>query len=190
MTFSKSILKKITTSDTKRPSSAQVIVKNPLDAKTILNGIELILSPEFSKKGKLIIEVNGINVFDEDDSEQFEGYAKYPIPLGIDFNRSRDIKIFAWNSEDSNTIQVSANMAISETQERFDSQAVPLGKDVFNQIVSEGVEIFPFQVYTNETQTELIDMEGYKKLIVTMSASTIPTITEELAPSQSAQGLV
>ena len=84
MTFSKSILKKITTSDTKRPSSAQVIVKNPLDAKTILNGIELILSPEFSKKGKLIIEVNGINVFDEDDSEQFEGYAKYPIPLGID----------------------------------------------------------------------------------------------------------
>ena len=81
-------------------------------------------------------------------------------------------------------------MAISETQERFDSQAVPLGKDVFNQIVSEGVEIFPFQVYTNETQTELIDMEGYKKLIVTMSASTIPTITEELAPSQSAQGLV
>ena len=190
MTFSKSILKKITTSETTRPNFPQITIENPLDDDTIINGIELILSAEFSKKGRIRIEINDVPIFDETDSAQFEGYGKYPIPLGKTLRRSETVKIWGWNGDDSNTLEVSANMSISKIPEQFNSQAVPLGKDVFNQVVSESEEIFPFAVYSGVPKTALIDLQGYKKFIVTMSASTIPTITEEQALDQSQQGTV
>ena len=170
MTFSKSILKKINTSDTKRPNSPQITIKNPLKIDTIVNGIELILSAEFSKKGELLILINDVPVFNENDSNQFVGYAKYPIPLGKMLKNSSDIKIFAWNGTDSNSLEMSMNLSISETPEVFNSQAVPLGKDVFNRVISESITIIPFTNYFNQTITSLLDMEGYRKLILMISA--------------------
>jgi len=190
MTFSKSFLEKISTATTAKPDTPQITIPNPLDDNTFVNGIELILSPEFSKKGKLLIEINDVAEFNANDSEQFEGYAKYPIPLAKQFRRGEDIKVYAWNGTDTNQIKMSMNTSISKNLEPFNSQAVPLGKDVFNQVVSESEEIFPFAVYSGVPKTALIDLQGYKKFIVTMSASTIPTITEEQASDQSQQGTV
>ena len=183
MTFSKSILKKITTNDTKRPTSPQVKIDNPLDKDTIVNGIELILSPEFTKKGKLLIRINDVAVFDENDSEAFFGYAKYPIPLNKTLVRSNDIQIFAWNgSGDTNTIEVSLNVFISENVEPFSSQAVPLGQDVFNAVVSQDEQVIAQDDYLDQTITKLIDMAGYKKLVLLIAGSSALSLTTHADP--------
>lgn len=179
MSFQTSILEKITTSDTTRPTLPQIKIKNPLDAKTVLNGILLILSPEFSKKGKLIIDVNNVTIFDENDSEAFEGFSKFAIPLGIDIKRGRDIKIFAWNSSgDAASIKVSANVSISENPESFNGESVPLGRDVFNQSNSQDEILVTYQEYSNESVQKEIEMTGYENVIVKIPSAFISWIVD------------
>ena len=62
---------------------------------------------------------------------------------------------------------------IDEELKPLRSESVPLSRDIFNQIVSQNEILFPFNVYRDETLTQLINMKGYKKLIVMMSASDI-----------------
>ena len=170
MVFQKTISKTITTSNNKRQSIEDLKIENPLKKDIFVNGIELILAAEFSKKGKLIILLNDVSVFDENDSEALEGYAKFPIPLGKKLKRSFDIKVFAWNGTDTNSIKVSLNLALGEELQPFNSQAVPLGKDVFNQLVSESEVIFSEKGRIVAVYTKLIDLKGYDKIIVTMTA--------------------
>lgn len=171
MVFQKSITKKIETSNTKRPSTPQITIENPLDKETFVNGIELILEPEFSKKGKLIITINDVAVFDENDSQGFFGYSKFPIPLNKNFKRSNDIKISAWNSIDSNTIAMRVNISISENPEPFQSQAEPLGRDLLNIMVSEPENVFALADYKDTTLTKLLDMQGNSAMILLISAA-------------------
>ena len=178
MTFSKSELKKISTNATKKPDSPQIIIDNPFDADIFVNGIELLLSPEFSKKGKLVVEINDIEEFSAKDSEQFKIYAKYPIPLSKVFRAGHDIKIYAWNgSGDTNTLKMSLNTSLSKDPQPFNSQAVPISISDLNNVVSDPVEIFPQANYSNETQTKLIDMEGFKKMLLLISGSNESTPT-------------
>ncbi len=170
MTFQKTISKSITTSNNIRQQLEDIQIKNPLKKDIFVNGIELILSAEFSKKGKLIILLNDVSVFDENDSEALEGYAKFPIPLGKILKRSFDIKVFAWNGTDTNSIKVSLNLSLGEELQPFNSQAVPLGKDVFNQLVSEGETLFELKPRNPSVETKLIDLKGYDKIIVTLTA--------------------
>ena len=181
MVFQKSITKKIETTDTKRPDAPQVTIRNPLDKETFVNGIELVLEPEFSQKGKMIILVNDVSIFDENDSEGFFGYAKYPIPLNKMLKRSNDIKIFAWNGTDTNTIKMRFNVSISENPEPFQSQAVPLGRDVLNTVVSEGEIIFPLADYKDVEQTKLLSLEGNNSILLLISSSNalIPILNDK-----------
>ena len=139
MVFQKSILKPITTSGTVRPDIAQIVQDNPLDKDVFVNGIELILSAEFSKKGKLLILINEVSVFDENDSEAFFGFSKFPIPLGKTLRRSNDIQVFAWNGTDSNLLDIKVNMVLAGMLQPFNSQAEGLRKEQFNIAVSEVV---------------------------------------------------
>ena len=177
MVFQKSIPKKITTSLTSRPSTAQIVIENPLDEDIFINGIEIIPDAEFSKKGILIILINEVPVFDKNDSEALFGYAKFPVPLGKTLRRSNDIQIFAWNGEDSNEINVRFNLSLSKVLQPFNSQAETLGKDVFNQLVSQTTVLFEEKVRLVSTETVLINLKGYLKLIVFISAgnATLPT---------------
>lgn len=182
MTFQKSILKPISTNVTKKPNTPQVQIDNPLDDDIFINGIELILGAEFSQKGKLLILINEVPVFDENDSKAFFGYAKFPIPLGKTLKRSNDIQISAWNGTDSNTIELKINISLSKDLQPFNTQAETLGKDVFNQIVSEAETLFAEQARAIGTFTKLIVMNGYKKLIVTINKSNpdTPTGTQDI----------
>lgn len=171
MTFSKSIVKKIATGDTKRPNSAQIEIDNPLDADTFVNGIELILSPEFSKKGNVIIEINEIVEFDANQSELFLGYSKFPIPLSKVLRRGEKIRIYAWNGEDDNVITLNVNTAISSEPQPFNSQAESLGTDVLNSAVSGTENVFELDDYSDETVTQLISLVGNSSIILMMAAS-------------------
>ena len=177
MGFQKSILKPISTNATVIPSIPDVTIDNPIDADSFVNGIELILSAEFSKKGKLLILVNEVSVFDENDSNAFEGYGKFPIPLGKKLKRSNDIQIFAWNGDDSNTITAKVNLSLSKELLPFNSQAELLGKDILNRVISNSLTLFAQDDFADETKTILLDMEGYKKLIVIIAGATADALT-------------
>lgn len=172
MVFQETILKKIVTTDTVIPSIPQVQLDNPLDKAIFVNGIELILQPEFARKGKVRILVNEVAVFTEADSEAFKGYSKFPIPLGKVLRQSNDIQIFAWNSEDSNTIELSVNLALSEELQPFNAQAETLQIDISNLAVSKAETLFADQTRAIGVFNQLLDMQGYKKIIVALGKTT------------------
>lgn len=178
MTYQETLNKEITTSNTERPSSPQITLPNPLDDDIFVNGIELLLTPEFARKGKLIILVNETPVLSE--TTNLQKYHKLPIPLGKVLRRSSDIQIFAWNKTDSNEIKLELNIYLGKNKEPMNSQAVPMSETLVNDVVSEPVTLFPKLTRDGTSETNVIDMKGYKKLIVNMSAQdyTSPTVIE------------
>jgi len=184
MVFQKNIPFNLSTSSQlkSKQGTNYVRIENPLKKDIFINGIELILAPEFTKKGKLLILVNEVSVFDENNSDDLKGYQKYPIPLGKILKRGRSIEIFAWNGTDTNTLTISGNLALSEELQPFNSQAMPLGQDVLNDVVSENETLFEDVARDIGTFTKLLNMKGFKKLIVFLSKSNpalpnTPTVT-------------
>jgi len=170
MTFQQIFSGEIVTSDTKKPDSANFTQKNPLKSNVFVNGIELILSPEFSQKGAIVIMIDGIMKFNSAKTK-IKGYAKFPIPLKQEILRDVEIEVFAWNKEDTNVIECSLNLSMSSEPQPFNSQAVPLSPTILNQFVSDDIILFPNATRNNTDETKLIFMEGYKKLLVALAAA-------------------
>ncbi len=171
MSFQQTFQKPISTTNTTKPSNPDITINNPLDKKGVfVNLIEIVPDAEFTAKGKIIILVNEIPIFDNsDDSNAFVGIARKVIPLeNSELNRGSfgKIKIFAWNGTDSNTICLVIAVKISESTQTRSYSIIPLTKDFFNIIVSENETIIAFATYFNQKITKLIDMKGYKKFIV------------------------
>lgn len=183
MSFQEIFSGEIITSNTKRQATPDYSKENPLKVDVFVNGIELILNTEFSKKGAVIVLIDGHTKFNS-LSTSFEGYSKFPIPLEQKIARDVKIEIFAWNKIDTNQIKCSVNLSMSKNPQPFNSQATPLTKDDYNKIISTTEELFALDSYLDETLTKLIDMEGYRKLIVLFEASTIIPPVEITAPSQ------
>ncbi len=171
LTFQKVEPFSITTTATTKPDSPNKKIENPLKKDIFVNGIELMLHPEFTKKGKLLITVNEVSVF-ENETEELFGYSKYPIPLGKTLKRSNSIKIFAWNGDDSNKLLVTGNIFLAENNQPFNSQAQALTLAAFNRVVSPNDIIFANALRSPATFTELISLDGHKVMIVTVSKST------------------
>ena len=169
MPYEETINETVQTSLTSRPSSPQITVRNPLDTDIYVNGIEIIPEPEFSKKGRIIITVNGINVY-ASQSQSLFGYAKFPVPLSKTLKRSHDIQVYAWNDADTNSITCRFNLSLSLNPAPFQSQAVPIDRDVFNSVVSQSEIILPQSTYKDVVVTTLINLEGYKRFWALISA--------------------
>lgn len=169
MTYEESIEKNITTSDTTRPNTPQVKIRNPQDADIFVNLIEILPNVDFALKGKMIILINGIPVLD-DSSDSFRQYAKYPLSLGKKLERGQYIEIFAWNSTNTDSLHCDFNIHLSSEQKQIPSVAIPLTGEQKNLASSEFENIFPLLQRANATYTKLIDMKGYRKLIVLLSA--------------------
>ncbi len=166
----------IITSSIKKPDDPDYFLTNPLKTDIYLNGIELILDPEFSLKGNILILIDGNKVYSSVGTKQLKGYSKFPIPLQRLMKRDEKIEIFAWNKKDTNQISLNLNLSLSKTPNPFNSQAVPLSPTILNQYVSDDLVLFPNEVRTDSDETKLIFMEGYKKLLINMSAQTTENI--------------
>lgn len=99
----KIITETITVSNTKKPSSPSLKIKNPLDTDMYVNLIEILPSDNFSLKGSMKIEINGIDINPNDDNP-FANFSKYPIPLNVLIKRGFSVDFYAWNSFDSSSI--------------------------------------------------------------------------------------
>lgn len=178
MTYTESIPKNITTSATQKPSEPQVRIQNPFDADIFCNLIEILPNPYFATKGGLEIYVNDILVLSNKD-DAFRQYAKYPLSLGKVLRRSNAIEIFAWNKTDSDEIQCDFNIHLGKELQSIPSVAIPINIKDSLDAISQSEELFALQSRANGTvETKFIDMKGYKKLILLISAAsyTPPTV--------------
>jgi len=171
--FQEVIPSEIITNKTKRTVNPQILIDNPLSADIFCNGIECLLSLEFTRKGILIIEINNVRVFDSRDST-FKNYSKFPVAVGKKLLQNKQIKIWAYNNIDSNTIQVNFNTSLGKTFQPINTLAVPVNPSQVNDFVDTVKELFPFKLRANITETKLLNMDGYHKMIVNLAASDIP----------------
>lgn len=178
MAFSKQYPSTINTNNTKIPAIADFEIENPLKKTIFCNGVEIISSPEFSRKGVVVIEVNNVVLFDSRKTSAFESVGKLPVSLNAELERDMFVRVYAFNQVDTNSISCTINIFLDEVSKTLDSSLEYLSQDVVNSIVSKSEVLFPFQTYPNINSpfVNLINMEGYKKLIVLLSASSIETI--------------
>jgi len=184
MTFSKQVPATIETQNRKIPDIPDFSFTNPLKKNMFVNGIEIINTPEFSRKGVIIIAVDNNILFDSRDTDGFSNVAFMPINLNAVFERDRIVTVSAFNQVDDNKIKVTINVFVDEVERTLSSALQYFSQDVVNTIVSDVDDvIFPKQARPVGTFTQLIDMKGYKKLIVTISGQdpdlefATPTIT-------------
>lgn len=117
----KIINRTITANNTKKPSGASLQIDNPLDADMFVNLIEILPSDNFSLKGKVVIEINGLPI-DLDDSA-FSGFVKFPISLAVLIRRGSSVDFYVWNGSDSTSISCDVNVYFDTEQKVIESQA-------------------------------------------------------------------
>jgi hypothetical protein len=175
MPYSETFLKRIETSNTKKPNIPDYELKNPLDAQLFVNGIVLIADSYFQLKGKCVVLVNGAPVFNEQDSESFKDVNEIPIALTQKtLGRSQKIEVFVWNSVDSDKVALSINLKLGENQDDTFAGAKAVDKQSQKDDVSDFENIYPLQNRSIGNIPIVIDMKGYKSLIVLISAPTLP----------------
>jgi len=177
----------ISTSLTARPTTPQVIIENPYDAISFVNMLEIVPDAEFTLKGKVVITINEITVFDNsNESNAFKQILRRKIEISnpeLRKGSSGKIKFFVWNGTDSNTVELNFGMSLGESLHDSSSSLVPISKEIINREVSEGETLFTTNIYYLETLTSLLNLAGYKKFWVMMSASTIPPVTNPTTDS-------
>lgn len=179
MTFSKQFPQTITTSDTSIPTIPNFRIENPLKKTVFCNAIELVTSPEFSRKGVLIIRVNNVDLYDSRKQNAFTNVAKMAIPLDAELERDRFVEIFVFNDVDSNLITCNVTIFLDEFSKSLDSSFQYISDNVVNTVVSEEEVIIPFENHFPSTEIfKLIDMKGYKSFILNMAgqAYVSPTL--------------
>lgn len=173
MTFSKQIPATIITTNTKIPNIPDFSFTNFFKKNMFVNGVEIITSPEFSRKGVIIIAVDNNILFDSRDTNGFENVAFMPINLNAVFERDRIVTVSAFNQVDTNKIEVTINVFIDEVERTLNSALQYFSQDVVNRAISDGEVLFSFRIYNDEVVTQLLDMKGYLKLIVNIASQTV-----------------
>lgn len=174
MVFSKQFPKKLTTNSTSIPDEPNFTVTNPLKKDVFCNGLEVIPSPEFTRKGAMVVKIDGITQYDSRNTDGFLRIAKIPITLNLSMKRDIKVDVFIFNEKDTNLIECTVTVFLSEESKQLDSSMQYISDDVVNSLVSESSILFEKRGYNNEVVTKLIDMAGYSKLILNIASSTIP----------------
>lgn len=167
MTFSETFLERIESNKTERQTLPDYELVNPLDAEVFVTGIVLVPDSYFQLKGKAIVTINGTVVFDEQDSEAFKDVEEMPIALTQKIlGRSQKIQVWIWNAEDSDTVALTVNAKLSENQDETFASVKAVNSKTQKDNVSLIETPFPLQNRAAGSYPYLLDMKGYKKLIV------------------------
>jgi len=171
MAFSKQFPSTIKTSNIIIPNIADFEIENPLKKTIFCNGVEIVTTPEFSRKGVVVVEVDNVILFDSRNTNGFSNIASMPINLNAELPRDMFVRIFAFNQVDTNTIECTVNVFLDEVSKSLDSKLTYISTDIVNSVVSEQEILFPLELRAeNSVTTKLITLTGYKKLILVMTA--------------------
>lgn len=186
MPYQETLQKTISTNARTKPSSPQVEIQNPFPYDIFVNLFDCMPESNFSTKGKLDILINDVSIYDQQASDTLKRVKKLPLLSGGSkiLKGDNSIKIFAWNVEDDAFIDVDFSINLGITENPIASSIVPLSQDELDNAVSDKIELFPFQVYSNgQNPTKIFNTTGKRKMIITMSASTILPITHPTSAS-------
>lgn len=170
MTFSQTYLQRMESNNTKKQVTPDYQLINPLDKEIFVTGIVLVPDSYFQLKGKAIVQINGVVVFDEADSETFKDVNELPIALTQKIlGRAQKIEIWVWNGTDSDTVALTANIKLSENQDETFASIKAVDSKTQKDNVSDFESLFPKLNRGIGEYTKTIDTKGYKKLIVLLS---------------------
>jgi len=180
MSFQDTLVDVIDTNATKKPLSPQLKFTNPLKKKIYINSIQLSFDAYFSEKGAILIKINGNPILNK-IAGSFKRLENFTVPMNNqEFMQQQKIEIFAWNGIDNDYVSLGYDIQISEDPNALISSDTPMSQNTKNSQISDAIILFENKIYTNEVVNALLDLKGYQKLIVNLSAQTYtsPTIIE------------
>lgn len=140
MTFSDSIIETISNTNSSRPSTPNITIKNPVDRLSFINKLEIFPSLNFATNGILQIYLDGITLFDNSNNVGFfQKFKSFAIPLNAnELKRSGRIEIFSWNGNGSTLIEATISVLISEiNQPQFPTSIPNQQEEDFENLFSD-----------------------------------------------------
>ncbi|MCJ8305661.1 MAG: hypothetical protein HRU07_01265 [Nitrosopumilus sp.] len=179
MTFQEQFLESAK-SDSRKKSKTQIKIKNPLEKDIFVNAISLVADVYFSLKGRCEIKINNNVEFTPKDNA-FKLRKEILIPLEnqiLKQNGSIDISI--WNPVDDDVVELSALVIISEHSGNVTISGQAVDDSTMLKGISGGAgneadthDIFPYQIYRDETKEFLINTKGRENMLLTMASSNV-----------------
>ena len=174
MSYQEPFVEVIDTNLTKKPSTAQIIIKNPLRADIFVNAIQLSFDPYFSSKGIIMIKINDNIILIPKPVGTYKRIQNFTVPLqNQEFLDQKKIEVFAWNGSDSDFVSVGVNIQISEDPEKSILPDTTLTQTIRNKLISDPETTFSQRIYSGETVTKLLDMKGHKKIILILGGAVL-----------------
>ena len=136
MVFQKNYIESLV--GTAKPDTPQFLLKNPQKKQLWVNSIELTPDSFFAKKGKIVIKINGDFILPESEVGAFQSYKLFHVPLDKqELFKQKKIEIFVWNGIDSDEVQISVNVLISEEFSNISLAGIPTDSETLNRDVSD-----------------------------------------------------
>jgi len=179
LSYQETILKTAKSNGLKK-SKPQIVIKNPLEKDIYINAINLVADIYFSLKGRCEIRING-NVEFSPENNAFKLRKEILIPLENQIlQQGRSIEIYIWNETDDDIVELSAQIIISENKNNITISGQAVDDSTMLQGISGGAgdesdthDIFPYQIYTDETKEFLINTKGRQNMLLTMASSNV-----------------
>jgi len=184
MGFEKTIIRSPTITDTKKPERPNLTIKNPIDKNIFVNSIVLTADTNFIIKGKIIVMVGGVTVFEPEEGEfQFIRRPTIPVTLlDTELNKQEKIEFFIWNGLDSSAVDITIEVKLSEKKDSVSAVGGGGTLTITPQDVrrrnSISENLFPRATYSSSPTPKIIDMNGYSKMILLIAGTLgeIPTV--------------
>jgi len=181
MTFQKSYIKSAMSNENKKPHIPQIKIENPLKTDIYVNAINLVADIYFSLKGRCEVVINGDPKFMPKDNA-FRLRKEVLIPLENQIlQKGKSIEIYIWNTnEDTDLVELSVQILLSENIGNITLSGQAVDDSTMLQGISGGAgdkadthDIFPYQIYTGETNKFLINTKGRQNMLLTMASSNV-----------------
>ena len=141
MVYQKNYVKSLVGTNIK-PKVPQLTIKNPLKKTLYVNAIELTPNVYFSKKGKVTIKINGDYILREDVAGSYANYKLFQVPLNHqELLHQKKIEIEVWNGIDSDQVQLTCNVLLTEERNSVNQSGIPLSQKELNELISDGVSV-------------------------------------------------
>ena len=150
--------------------------KNNTKKTLYFNKFDLLPSASFVKYGTTHVTKNGIILFSSDrDDKPLQQFSQFPIREKlISLQRDEEFEIYVYSENTDNTVEVGISLELDHENLPLSSVLIPLDVITQNNLISEDETLFESKGRAIGTYTKLLDMKGYKKLLVNMSVNPEP----------------
>jgi len=158
--------------------------KNTTTKTLFVNKFDLLPDANFVKHGKAYVTKNGVTVFSSDrENEPLKKYSQFPIREKLLFlQRDEEFEIFVYSDNADSKVDLGISVELDYENIPLPSTMVPYVVDPFS-LDSEFLNMFEKQSrLPNHDESELLYMQGYKNLTVTITVYPTERPTTQTHP--------